>query len=273
MCLPPRAASAVSARVRRQRPAQASCAADLRRLNLIPKMNRLNTKTLPRSWVAVGISMLMATSAWAQEPAATRAPMNGNVAAGARIAQSGSAGGAAACAGCHGAKGEGQAGFPALAGQHAGYLERQLTQLAAGARKSVVMAPMAKAMSEQERADVAAYYASLQLPIKGVRGALPGKSDDSGAWLVERGRWADGIPACAQCHGPGGVGVGQDFPAIGHLTADYMQSQIDAWNKGLREAGPLGLMGAVAKKLTADDIQAVAAYYQRLHAPASAAKP
>ena len=130
---------------------------------------------------------------------------------------------------------------------------------------------MAKALSEQERADVAVYYASLQLPIKSVRGALPGKSDDSGAWLVERGRWADGIPACAQCHGPGGVGVGKDFPAIGHLSADYMQSQIDAWNKGQREAGPLGQMGAVAKKLTADDVKAVAAYYQRLHNPAAAA--
>ena len=61
-------------------------------------MNRLNTKTLPRSWVAVGISMLMATSAWAQEPAAAKAALNGNATAGAKIAQSGSAGGAAACA-------------------------------------------------------------------------------------------------------------------------------------------------------------------------------
>ena len=63
-------------------------------------MNRLNTKTLPRSWVAVGISMLMATSAWAQEPAAAKAALNGNAAAGAKIAQSGSAGGAAACITC-----------------------------------------------------------------------------------------------------------------------------------------------------------------------------
>ncbi|MFS4518179.1 c-type cytochrome, partial [Delftia tsuruhatensis] len=77
--------------------------------------------------------------------------------------------------------------------------------------------------------------------------------------------WGDGIPACAQCHGPGGVGVGADFPAIGHLTADYMQSQVAAWNKGQREAGPLGLMGKVAQKLTPADIQAVAAYYARLH--------
>ena len=235
-------------------------------------MNRLNTKTLPQSWAAVGISMLMAASAWAQDPAAKPA-LTGNAGAGEKIAQSGSAGGAAACISCHGAKGEGQPGFPALAGQHAGYLERQLNQLAAGARQSAVMAPMAKSLSEQERADVAAYYASLALPIKPVRGALPGKSDDNGAWLVERGRWADGIPACAQCHGPGGVGVGKDFPAIGHLPADYMQAQVDAWNKGQRDAGPLGLMGQIAKKLTAEDIKAVAAYYQRLHNPGAAQAP
>lgn len=52
-----------------------------------------------------------------------------------------------------------------------------------------------------------------------------------------------------------------------------MQTQIDAWNKGQREAGPLGLMGAVAKKLTAEDVKAVAAYYQRLHNPAAATTP
>jgi cytochrome c553 len=165
----------------------------------------------------------------------------------------------------------------ALAGQHAGYLARQLQHLADGSRQAPVMAPMAKALSDQDRHDVAAYYASLPLPIKPVRGPLPKGKDDDGAWLVERGRWADGIPACAQCHGPGGVGVGADFPAIGHLTADYMQSQVTAWNKGQREAGPLGLMGKVAQKLTSEDIQAVAAYYARLHnasaAPAAPAKP
>lgn len=241
-------------------------------------MNRFNTRNLPHAWMAAGICALMAAGASAQDRAATKATLQGQTAAGEKIARSGSPGGAAACASCHGASGEGPAGFPALAGQGAGYLARQLDQLAGGARQNAVMAPMAKALSEQERADVAAYYASLPLAIRPVRGPLPGKRDDDGAWLVERGRWADGIPACAQCHGPGGAGVGRDFPAIGHLPADYMQAQIDAWNKGQREAGPLGLMAAVARKLTADDIQAIAAYYQRLHhsaaaQPAAPAKP
>ncbi len=222
-------------------------------------MNRLNTKTPSRSWVAVGVVLLLAASVQAGQ-----STVQGNAAAGEKIAQSGSALGAAACVSCHGAKGEGMPGFPALAGQRPGYLVRQLDQLAEGARQSPVMGPMAKALSDQERADVAAYYMSLPLPMKPVRGPLPSRGDDDGAWLVERGRWADGIPACAQCHGPSGVGVGADFPAIGHLSADYMQTQIDAWNKGQRDPGPLGLMGKIAGKLTPEDIKAVAAYYARL---------
>ncbi len=178
-------------------------------------MIRMNKQTLSRSCIAIGICMLMG-SAWAQAaapkaPAPAAAPtaaVQGSAAAGQKIAQSGTPQGAAACATCHGAKGEGMAGFPALAGQHAGYLARQLQHLADGSRQAPVMAPMAKALSAQDRADVSAYYASLPLPIQPVRGPLPKGKDDDGAWLVERGRWADGIPACAQCHGPGGVGVG-----------------------------------------------------------------
>lgn len=234
-------------------------------------MNRMNKQTLSRSCIAIAVGICMPMGgAWAQDTSAAQAAVQGNAAAGQKIAQAGTHQGAAACATCHGAKGEGMAGFPALAGQHAGYLARQLQRLADGSRQAPVMAPMAKALSAQDRADVSAYYASLPLPIQPVRGPLPKGKDDDGAWLVERGRWADGIPACAQCHGPGGVGVGADFPAIGHLTADYMQSQVAAWNKGQREAGPLGLMGKIARKLTPEDIQAVASYYARLHGAGTA---
>nr|WP_312567644.1 c-type cytochrome [Comamonas sp.] len=188
-----------------------------------------------------------------------------DVKAGANIAANGGAQGAPACVSCHGSKGEGGPGFPPLAGQSAGYLERQLHTLAAGKRKAITMAPVARALSDQEKADVAAYYASLKLPIESKVGALPKAKDSNGAWLVERGRWADGIPACAKCHGPGGTGVGMDFPAIGHLDAKYMQTQMAAWRKQERDAGPLGLMGSIAQKLTDQDVQDVADYYQQMH--------
>lgn len=188
-----------------------------------------------------------------------------DAAAGAKIAANGGSQGAAACASCHGSKGEGTAAFPPLAGQASGYLERQLLNMASDKRKAPIMAGMAKALTDQEKADVAAYYASLPLPIKTTVGALPKSKDSNGAWLVERGRWADGIPACAKCHAPGGTGVGADFPAIGHLPAAYMQTQIDAWKNKGRDAGPLGVMGSIAQKLTPKDIEDVAAYYQQLH--------
>lgn len=194
-----------------------------------------------------------------------------DVSAGAKIAANGGSQGAAACASCHGSNGEGHASYPPLAGQPAGYLERQLKALASGARKAPPMSAMAQALTDQEKADVAAYYASLSLPIKSSVGPLPKAKDSGGAWLVERGRWEDGIPACAKCHGPGGTGVGVDFPAIGHLSAAYMQSQVDAWKNKSRDVGPLGLMGSIAQKLTAKDIQDVAAYYQQQHGGAKPA--
>lgn len=188
--------------------------------------------------------------------------------AGAKIAAQGGSQGAPACVNCHGSQGEGGANFPPLAGQPAGYLQRQLETMASNQRKAPVMGPLAKALTAGEKADVAAYYARLTLPIKARQGALPTAKSSDGAWLVERGRWADGIPACAKCHGPGGAGVGLDFPAIGHLSASYMQAQVDAWKNQGREAGPLGLMGAIAQKLSPKDIEDVAAYYQQLHSGA-----
>ena len=169
-----------------------------------------------------------------------------------------------ACFSCHGAQGEGSDIYPPLAGQPAGYLQRQLEAFASNQRKNPQMAPIAKGLTEQERVDVAAFYASLPSLVKPVQGALPTSKDSNGAWLAERGRWEEGIPACSKCHGPGGAGVGNDFPAIAHLSEGYMNAQVKAWNAGSRDAGPQGLMGSVAKKLTAQDIADVAAYYRAL---------
>lgn len=54
--------------------------------------------------------------------------------------------------------------------------------------------------------------------------------------------------------------MGEHFPAIAKLSASYMQAQVDAW-KGSRPPGPLGLMEGIAKKLSADDVSAIAQYY------------
>ncbi len=67
------------------------------------------------------------------------------------------------CAGCHGMSGEGrpQAGYPRIAAQPAAYLERQLEAYADGRRSSVVMEPLARSLTAEERRQLAAHFASI----------------------------------------------------------------------------------------------------------------
>ena len=69
----------------------------------------------------------------------------------------------AACVACHGADGLGTApNFPVLAGQHADYLEHALRQYRSGERNNALMAPMAAGLSDDDIADLAAYYAAMR---------------------------------------------------------------------------------------------------------------
>ncbi|AWP75036.1 c-type cytochrome [Bordetella bronchiseptica] len=218
---------------------------------------------------ALAVAALCSPAAHAQAPAAADA---------ARIASQG-ADGVAACVTCHGAKGEGNpaAGFPHLAGLGSGYLYEQLTALANGSRANPVMAPVAKGLSDAQRQALAEYYAGLPAPFNADRLAAthlgePAKAD-TGAWLAVRGAWDRNVPACNQCHGPGGIGVGTAFPALAGQPAAYIAGQLRAWRQGQRPPGPLALMPAVATRLSDAEIDAVSAYYANLPKQAAAPRP
>lgn len=68
---------------------------------------------------------------------------------------------AANCAGCHGAKGEGVGDNPPLAGLDETYHIEQLKAFKSGERESAMMQMFASQLSEEDMADIAAYYASL----------------------------------------------------------------------------------------------------------------
>lgn len=69
----------------------------------------------------------------------------------------------AMCAGCHGPKGISMAPInPNLAGQKDAYLAAQLKAFRSGTRKNATMNPMAKALSDADIANIAAYYSSLK---------------------------------------------------------------------------------------------------------------
>jgi len=110
---------------------------------------------------------------------------------------------AAACASCHGADGNSaNPDWPKLAGQHDKYLAKQLADFKAGNRKNAMMAPMAAGLSEQDMADIAAFFSSQTLS--------GGKSDpklvDAGEKLYRGGNATTGVAACMACHGPSGMG-------------------------------------------------------------------
>jgi cytochrome c553 len=69
---------------------------------------------------------------------------------------------AGACAACHGANGEGKAQNPPLAGKAQDQFVQALKDYKSGKRANAVMKTMASPLSEQDMANLAAYYASLK---------------------------------------------------------------------------------------------------------------
>lgn len=175
------------------------------------------------------------------------------------IAQHGDGQAVLACSTCHGQAGEGNAsaGFPRLAGLPETYLAAQLEELANGVRQNAVMEPVARALSAQQRTELARYYSKLASP-RSPAAPAQGPLDDR---VALHGRWDDEIPACVDCHGANGSGVGQKFPALAGQSALYVASQLRAWKADARRGDPLGLMQAVANRLTDQDVQAVADYF------------
>src|SRR5690606_37855459 len=118
-------------------------------------------------------------------------------------------------------------------GMNAAYLLKQMQDFASGSRDNAVMKPIADALSPDERSAMASYYAQLPIPAPWIRpAAAPLPDTDPGARLAMRGAWEKGVPACVQCHGPGGRGVGDTFPAIAAQPAGYLATQLQAWQKG-----------------------------------------
>ena len=211
------------------------------------------------NWVGV-VAMLIVIGLLMLLPAASAQDKT----LGAAIATKGSSNGATACAICHGAKGEGNAaaGFPRLAGMNPTYIEEQLNNYADNKRQNAIMSPLAKQLIATERKAVSAYFGSLPKPVGvTVDNEETLKTSNIGAWLATRGRWDDDLPACVQCHGPGGTGIGAAFPAIAGQSSMYLAAQLHAFKRGTRPGGPMNLMAVIANKLSDADITEVANHF------------
>lgn len=170
---------------------------------------------------------------------------------------------AAACASCHGADGNSaNPDWPKLAGQHDQYLVKQLTNFKAGERKNAMMAPMAAGLSEQDMADIAAFYSSQAL----AAGKADPKLVDAGEKLYRGGNATTGVAACMACHAPNGTGNPQaNFPSLSGQHAAYIVLQLKAFRSGERANDAGKMMQNIAARMTDAEMESVASYIEGLH--------
>ena len=215
-----------------------------------------------------GIALGLAWTGSAQAQSAGHAP---DPSRGAVIAAQGTATGAPACAQCHAFNGvsDGSGAFPRIAGQSAYYLAKQLRDFASDTRANALMSPVAKALTSDDIADLAAYYAAIKapfLPLPRPDPALVGE----GERLAKVGDAERQIPGCDNCHGPGGAGEPPAIPYLAGQYASYIALELQMWQRGFRKTSP-DEMTPLAKRLSEQEIAAVAAYYQQMQGSAAAA--
>ncbi len=169
----------------------------------------------------------------------------------------------AVCAGCHAADGNSGINplWPKLAGQHPQYIEKQLKDFKAGNRTDPLMAPMAMPLSDQDVADLAAYFSSQTKKI----GTAAADQVAKGEKIFRAGNPDTGVAACMACHGPTGAGNPQAvFPALNGQNAAYVEKALKDFRSGARTNDTAKMMQGVVARMTDDEIAAVAQYIQGL---------
>jgi cytochrome c553 len=180
--------------------------------------------------------------------------------AGKQLAANGKPGaGVQACIACHGPAGITPTGgiFPNLAGLSQEYLAKQLADFRSGTRVQPLMNTIARALTEQEIGQVAAYYGTLAGPPLHV-GEFGGEAARK---LDLQGDGARALPACANCHGLRGMGEGPLLPRLAGQSKEYLTDQMTAFRNGSRQNDDVGVMRAFSQRLTDSEVEALALYY------------
>lgn len=162
------------------------------------------------------------------------------------------------CQGCHGEEGISIEGLiPKLAGQYAKYIAKELRNYQSGTRSHQIMNAMAGTISDEDLADIAAYFASRPK----MKGA--GSDNEVGKKIFLHGDISRTVVACINCHGVNGKGLTPNtsmFPVIGVQQKDYIRRQLVNFRKDERTNSPNAIMNRITHKLTDDEIEGLADY-------------
>ncbi|HEX2541164.1 MAG TPA: c-type cytochrome [Caldimonas sp.] len=191
-------------------------------------------------------------------PTAAQGPRPGDPAAGATKI--------ASCIGCHNISGY-QASFPEIykvpkiAGQTAGYIVAALAGYRKGERKHPTMRAIATTLSDQDMADIAAYYEQL-----GKQGAQPVPAKPARepspqvAKLLAQAN-------CASCHGANyAAPIDPTYPKLAGQYADYLYVALKAYQTdNNRYSGRNNaIMMGMARPFTHAELKAMSKYLAEL---------
>jgi len=173
------------------------------------------------------------------------------------------------CSACHGQDGNSiSPEWPSLAGQNARYTAEQMRLFRSGHRNNIVMAAQAMMLTDEDIADLSAYYATL------IPAGL--EADPSfykaGEALYRAGDRLRNIPSCKGCHGPVGDGnPAAGYPALRAQHSMYTIMQLEAYANEQRYLDAEGnkqkslnghMMTTISKRLTEEDRRNLASYIQ-----------
>ena len=164
----------------------------------------------------------------------------------------------AVCAACHGSDGNStNAAWPSLAGQHASYTYKQLTDFKAGRRNNASMTGMVALLNDDDMKNLAAFYES-QKP-KAV--AFDGDLIEKGESIYRGGITETHVAACMGCHAPSGNGNGPaGWPSLKGQHPEYVVTQLQNFKQGLRANDTGKMMRNIVVRMSDREMQAVAAY-------------
>lgn len=204
------------------------------------------------------IAVLVSTTALIMHPLAVA----GDVEAGQKVALG------KGCAGCHGVDGNSiNPDWPKLAGQNAHYLAKTLEIFRSNdsdtyGRIDPVMAGVAKDLTDEDIANLVAYFASQKVKT----GEADPELVDLGYHIYRGGNKNKGIPSCMGCHGPTGAGnPASGYPALAGQWAKYTEAQLLYFKSDSRRTDPNQMMRDITSKMNREEIEAVASYIQGLY--------
>lgn len=149
------------------------------------------------------------------------------------------------CRVCHGLDGYAQIPIaPHIGGEPEGYIAAQLRAFRDGAREHEMMTIVARSLSDQQIADLAAWYSGHSVTVTLTADPAAAPAD------------------CVACHGADGLHLLPEAPNLAGEANIYIDTQLKAFRTGKRTHE---IMSPIAADMTDADIRAVADWYAAVH--------